>query len=213
MQSESSDQGRTSRDGEPAPNAPRRAWALGVITVAELLLLLGALVPLIGATNALERSKATDVSYLWWSGAPTQPMVFVMVSAVGGALGGALHGIASLTSHVCDRSFDAVWTMWYLANPVVGASLATAFLFVLQGGLGGQVATSAGGLYGVAAVATLSGLFSRHALAKLKDIFDIAVGAKEAVERDRGQQTRGSTAVRSDPPPASAPGNTPGDSR
>jgi hypothetical protein len=64
--------------------------------------------------------------------------------------------------------------MWYLVNPVVGASLAIVFLFVLQAGLGGQAAPTTGGLYGVAAFATLTGLFSRHALKKLKDIFDVA---------------------------------------
>jgi hypothetical protein len=159
-----------------------RVWALGGITVAELLLFLAALVPVMGETAPLDSAKPAHVSYLWWSGMVTKPMVFILVSLIGGALGGALHALASLTSHVADRDFGASWTMWYLTNPVVGASLATIFLFVLQAGLGGQAAPTTGGLYGIVAVATLSGLFSRNALNKLKDIFDVAFASKASVD-------------------------------
>jgi hypothetical protein len=159
-----------------------RASAVGVITTGELLLLLAALIPVMGATTPLDTGKPAHVSYLWWSGTATKPMVFILVSLVGGALGGALHAMASLTTHVARGDFDARWVMWYLTNPVVGASLATIVLFVLQAGLGGQAAPTTGGLYGIAAVATLSGLFSRNALNKLKDIFDVAFASKAAVD-------------------------------
>jgi len=158
------------------------ASALGVITFAELLLLLAALVPVMGAGAPLDSGKPAHLSYLWWAGTATKPMVFVIVSLIGGALGGALHAMASLTAHVAGGDFGRTWTMWYLTNPVVGAALATIFLFVLQAGLGGQAAPTTGGLYGIAAVATLSGLFSRHALNKLKDIFDVAFASKAAVD-------------------------------
>src|SRR5215831_721418 len=135
-----------------------RASVLGVITVAELLLLLAALIPVMGAGTPLDSGKPAHISYLWWAETATKPMVFVIVSLIGGALGGALHAIASLTAHVTGGDFGGSWTMWYLTNPVVGAALATIFLFVLQAGLGGQAAPTTGGLYGIAAVATLSGL-------------------------------------------------------
>ena len=170
---------------EPDPDRPIgwMAWLLGVISVAELLLLLGALVPLMGTAAALDQGKSATISYLGWSETASKPMVFLIVSLTGGAFGGVLHAIASLTSHVGDGSFRQRWTLWYLTNPVVGAALAAAFLFVLQAGLGGgQTAPSAGGLYGVAATATLVGLFSRQALDKLKDIFDVAFVTKKAAD-------------------------------
>jgi hypothetical protein len=157
-----------------SPADQRRASVLGVITVAELLLLLGALVPLMSTATALDQGKPAVISYLGWHGTATKPLVFIIVSLVGGAFGGTLHAIASLTAHVADKDFGKEWTMWYLANPFVGAALAVAFLFVLQAGLGGQASPSAGGLYGIAAVATLVGLFSRQALDKLRDIFNVA---------------------------------------
>ena len=182
---------------------------LGVVTIAELLLLLGALVPVMGAATVLDQGKPATISYLWWSGTATRPLVFIIVSLVGGALGGALHAIASLTAHVAAGDFGRSWTMWYLTNPVVGASLATAFLFVLQAGLGGQATPTAGGLYGIAAVATLSGLFSRQALNKLKDIFDVAFASKAAVDTaatSTGTEATGTAAPET--PPTSAPAGT-----
>ncbi len=159
-----------------------RARLLGLISLAELLLLLGALVPFMETTTALDQGKPVVISYLGWSGTVSKPVVFVIVTLAAGALGGALHAIASLTAHVAEGDFKPSWTMWDLANPIVGAALAAAFLFVLQAGLGGQAAPSAGGLYGIAAVATLVGLFSRHALDKLRDIFDVAFATKKTAD-------------------------------
>jgi len=183
----------------------RRAWLIGTISVAELLLLLGALVPFMGAATALDQGKSATISYLGWSGTVSKPMVFVIVSLAGGALGGTLHAIASLTAHVAKGNFDQRWTLWYLTNPVVGASLAVAFLFVLQAGLGGQAAPTSGGLYGIAAVATLVGLFSRHALEKLKEIFDVAFARKPATGTEAAAAADGGTA----PPGAGSAGITP----
>ena len=179
-----------------------KAPALGVISVAELLLLLGALVPLMGTATALDQGKPAALSYLGWTGTATKPMIFIIVTLAGGALGGTLHAIASLTTHVADGDFDQRWTMWYLTNPVVGAALAAAFLFVLQAGLGGQAAPTAGGLYGIAAAATLSGLFSRQALRKLKDIFDVAFASMSTADS-------GAAAVGADTTGTAAPDNTP----
>jgi hypothetical protein len=159
--------------------------ALGAFLVAALTVQLVALASLI----AVPANSSTPVPL--YPGSTTMvmaPTVFVVVSLVGGALGGTLHGIASLTAHVAAGDFDKKWTLWYLANPFIGAALATAFLFVLQAGLGGQAAPSAqSGLYGIAAVATLIGLFSRHALNKLKEIFDVAFARADTA----GDQAQG----------------------
>jgi hypothetical protein len=201
--------------------ARRRTTGLGVITVAEIILLLVAFVPLMEAGAAIDTNQPATLSYMWWSVTASKPGVFIMVSLIGGALGGALHSIASLSRHVAKRDFGREWTMWYLVNPFVGAALATVFLFVLQAGLGGQTAPTTGGLYGIAAVATLTGLFSRHALAKLRDIFDVAFasnGRRDPQERPDASHTN-TTGNGSRPvtpsipvgPPASTPlSNSPG---
>lgn len=157
---------------------------LGVLLVAELVALTLFLVPLMGVGDSLTEGATQAVTTVWWSGTVNRPMLFVIVSLAGGALGGALHGVASLTSHVAAGDFGPRWTLWYVTNPFVGAALAAVFLFVLQAGLGGQAATGTqGGLYGIAAVAALTGLFSRHALAKLKDVFDVVFASRESVQQ------------------------------
>jgi integral membrane sensor domain MASE1 len=181
--------------------ARKRLWlagCLGALLLIELIVLLVALAPLMAssdtpATGPTGASEPVPVDLPWATTSLREPTLFVVVSLVGGALGGALHGVASLTAHVAQKDFSPSWTLWYLSNPVVGAALAAAFLFVLQAGLGGQAASSAPtGLYGIAAVATLTGLFSRHALDKLKEIFDVAFARSSPTRADRESNMAGS---------------------
>lgn len=148
-----------------------------VALIAQLVCLALFLVPVMGAGDELTPGKTRHVSTLCWSGDVNRPMLVVIVSLAGGALGGALRGLASLTERVATRQFDPLWTMWYLANPFVGAAVAMVFLFALQAGLAGQgSANSAASLSGTAGIAALIGLFSRHALEKLREVFDVVVG-------------------------------------
>lgn len=88
-----------------------------------------------------------------------------------GALGACLHALTSLSEYVGNKSFEKSWTMWYLMRPFVGGILALLFFFVIRGGFTDQI--EADGLYGVIAIAGLIGLFSKQALYKLSDIFDV----------------------------------------
>ncbi len=102
----------------------------------------------------------------------------MIIALAGGALGGTLHALVSLTAHLASRDFDTSWTLRYLTNPLIGAALATTLLLALQAGLTGSVNTASSAndknVFGIAAAATLSGLFTRHAMAKLKQLFDVA---------------------------------------
>jgi hypothetical protein len=166
---------------------------IGSVLALELLLLLITLVPVMGAAGAGAAAPAAaaaaaaaagtdagdrqDVSVLWWSVTVSQPTLFLPIVLLSGALGGVLHGLASLTDHVAKRDFDLHWIMWYLAHPFVGAAVATVFVMVLQAGLGGQFTSGApGNAYGAGALAALSGMFSRHALKTLRDVFDAVTG-------------------------------------
>jgi hypothetical protein len=101
-------------------------------------------------------------------------------------------------------------------QPAVEASPATIFLFVLQAGLGRPGGTTAGGLYGIATVATLSGLLSGHALNRLKDVFGIAFASKAASDtqafdtsvKDTGVNSTGTTVPSAAPSGGSMPTGT-----
>ncbi|MEV0614084.1 hypothetical protein AB0I81_12240 [Nonomuraea sp. NPDC050404] len=157
------------------------SWSLFGRTILAGIAIVMAVVPLTFLLSFLGwdvgQEQEVQVRYLAWAATLPKDQAFVLVSIVGGALGGALHVLASLTWHLAHNTFDRRWTFWFLTNPLMGAGLATAFLFVLQAGLG-QVSSSASSLYGVASIATLSGLFTQHALGKLKDIFDAAFAGK-----------------------------------
>ena len=60
--------------------------------------------------------------------------------------------------------------------PVQGAALALIVYFTLRGGYLGQDQTAPVNPYGVAALSALVGLFTRHAVSKLTDVFDTLFG-------------------------------------
>lgn len=183
---------------EPSAFISKRAlWAtmIGSALAIELTLLLIALVPVMGAAGAAADAAAgaaaagavadsrQHLSVLWWSGTVSPSMLFLPIVLLSGGLGGALHGLASLTDHVAKRDFGQRWIMWYLAHPFVGAAVATVFVMMLQAGLGGQFTSGASGnAYGAGALAALSGLFSRNALQTLRDVFNVVTGNRAQPE-------------------------------
>jgi hypothetical protein len=157
-------------------------YSLGLLLTVELVLLAVALVSLFGV-GELPQGAYQDRDVLWWTMTVNEQSLFVVVTLASGAFGGALHGVASLTAHAAAGDFDARWTLWYLLTPFVAAAVAAVVLFVLQAGLGGSASTSTStGLFGIAAFAALAGLFSRNALNKLRDIFEVAFASGAAKE-------------------------------
>lgn len=100
---------------------------------------------------------------------PNQQLLWLII--IIGALGASIHGLTSLADFVGSKKFDKAWTIWYLSRPFTGALLALIFYFVGRAGFG--LTLTAGELYGVIAVAGLIGLFSKQALNKLSDVFDV----------------------------------------
>ncbi|MGH9631444.1 MAG: hypothetical protein ACRD7E_24330, partial [Bryobacteraceae bacterium] len=67
------------------------------------------------------------------------------------------------------------WAWWYFLRPWIGAALALVVYFVIRAGLitgAGEAATANLNPYGIASLAALSGMFSRQATEKLKDVFE-----------------------------------------
>ena len=92
----------------------------------------------------------------------------VLFSSLLGASGGAIHGLASVAWHTGKGTYDSKWTMFYLAQPFLGAGIAITIVLVLQSGIGGFNVQNNLALL---AWAALAGLFSQPALDKLRDLF------------------------------------------
>lgn len=99
-----------------------------------------------------------------------------------GALGACLHGVTSLVYHLSAKDFGAEWTAWYLHRPLVGGALALIFYLIIAGGLMPQVDMSTGGVCATIGLAGLIGLFSRQALDKLGEIFDVIFSPRQSDE-------------------------------
>lgn len=166
----------------------------------------------------------------------TDEQRLILLVALCGALGAFIHMTTSFTDYLGSRKLESSWIAWYLMRPLVGATLALSFYFLLRGGLvsvnasaptdymetrdsityvykdtskgqlNGQIFKSNSNAvkgfekiaeekmprkpfnlpvnpFGVAAIAILSGLFSRQAVDKLKDIFENIFTTKDKVNR------------------------------
>lgn len=90
-----------------------------------------------------------------------------------GALGSFVHSATSFTSYVGNRRLQHSWAAWYALRPLIGAALALICHFALRGGLlAGTTTAQQVSVFGAAAVAGLTGMFSKQAADKLREVFD-----------------------------------------
>jgi hypothetical protein len=101
--------------------------------------------------------------------ADVQLLLLVMVT---GALGSFLHTATSFADFVGNEKLARSWLWWYLLKPFVGMGLAVVFYLVIRGGFL-SAGTEAGkvNIYGIAALAGLTGMFSKQATDKLGEVF------------------------------------------
>ena len=106
----------------------------------------------------------------------------VLVVIIVGALGSYVHTATSFASYIGNRRLATSWLWWYILRPFIGAALALIFYFVvragfLQAGSGPENLS----LFGIAGLAGLTGMFSKQATDKLRELFDnlFRVGVKD----------------------------------
>ncbi len=106
----------------------------------------------------------------------TTDVVLMSMVLIVGALG-ALVGVTRRFLYFAGRDQLTKRDEWsYLMRPVQGAMLALIVYFTLRGGYLGQDQSAPVNPYGVAALSALVGLFTRHAVSKLTDVFDTLFG-------------------------------------
>ena len=90
-----------------------------------------------------------------------------------GAAGGLVHLLSSLGRFVGERTLQRSWLLFYYLRPPVGAVLGLfAYLILRMGVLSPGSATSVN-VYGVLTFAALAGMFSRQAIDKFAEVFDM----------------------------------------
>jgi hypothetical protein len=112
-----------------------------------------------------------NVCYFGWQRNLSRDTLFFLVVAFGGALGGLIHTIRSVSWYTGNRNLRWSWMLFNLMLPIVGALAGVVFYVVLRAGLFTTTGESgSANPFGFTAVAIMAGLFSEQAMEKLKQI-------------------------------------------
>ncbi|MGA2987097.1 MAG: hypothetical protein ABSG32_25135 [Terriglobia bacterium] len=156
--------------------AASKAWVLafGVYLIILNLLLLYLLLRLWPGQVPLraDHLTVTVIPGLWTPDVWTEVRFLALVAGAG-ALGSFIHLATSFTDYLGNRQFVKSWEWWYVLRPFIGSALAVLVYFAARGGLISGVA-GAGDLspYGVTGIAGLTGIFSKQATDKLREVFE-----------------------------------------
>jgi hypothetical protein len=172
-------------------------YALGVYVITMFFFLLYLLVK----TWPLNL-KTIEPTEFFWGVVQLPPEIRLMfIAAIAGALGSYVHLATSFADYAGNEKLTTNWAWWYVLRPFIGTALAEVVYLALRGGLlntaGTDNATSAISPFGVAAIAALTGLFSKQATDKLREVFETLFRTEKPVERKDGL------------PDATAPASTP----
>jgi hypothetical protein len=107
------------------------------------------------------------------------------VAAVSGALGACVHLATSFADYAGNERLTSNWTWWYIFRPFIGSALAEIVYLAIRGGFFDASAGVANVInpYGVAAITALTGLFSRQATDKLREVFETVFRTQPQVQR------------------------------
>ena len=105
-------------------------------------------------------------------GYPTELDLIYFVMIVG-AFGSYVHAATSFASYVGNQRMGRSWVWWYLLRPFIGSALSLVFYFVVRAGFMQNGADSGNvNIFGIGAMAGLTGMFSKQATDKLREVFD-----------------------------------------
>lgn len=112
----------------------------------------------------------------------------LLLVIIAGAFGSFVHGATSFSTYVGNREFTPSWTWWYVLRPLIGVGLALVIYFAVRGGLlllvvSGATDASKINPFGVAALAGLTGMFSKQATDKLNEVFTTLFKSAEDAKR------------------------------
>jgi hypothetical protein len=100
--------------------------------------------------------------------------LLLLLVAISGFLGSMIHVGSSFTNFIGAGSFKRSWLLWYCVKPFTAAALAVGVYIIFRAGfLNSSDATASVNLYGVVAIAILTGLFTDMATVKLKEVFAV----------------------------------------
>ncbi|MGA2436176.1 MAG: hypothetical protein ABSG25_12915 [Bryobacteraceae bacterium] len=151
------------------------------VTFGLLLYLLVKVWPL--TAGALETTAAP-----WGAFTLSFEIRTMLIAALAGGLGAYVHLATSFADYAGNEKLTMNWMWWYLLRPLAGSGLALIVFMVLRGGFlsAGQDASASVNPHGVAALAALTGLFSKQATDKLRETFETLFRTASQTQRKDG---------------------------
>jgi hypothetical protein len=101
-------------------------------------------------------------------------------------VGSSIATILGYLKHASEQQdFDPAYSAWYIGRPIIGALLGLLFYFVMKGGLVATVASRQEiNEFGLVAVGGLVGLFSKNAVEKLREMFNVLFQTREQSQQE-----------------------------
>lgn len=157
------------KKGEPAslPMSTRARLLLGFYLLGLIIVLLYLLITI------WPEVRGTAGLSIFGLRLSREGRILLLVSFAGG-LGACIHGATSFIYFCGKGQLFRSWGWWYIFRPFIGASLAAIVYAALRGSLlTARMNPEDMNIFGVVAIAGLSGMFSKQAVEKLRQIFDL----------------------------------------
>lgn len=163
----------------------------GILGLVLLLLGAGLIVALFSIWPLVEPMRTPEAvsdrvwSVLWaFDWVVSRDTALLLLVVVVSMLGSFVHVATSFATYAGNRRLYSSWVWWYVLRASIGAGLALILYFVVRGGLFSGSATSESlNPYGIAAIAGLTGLFSKQATDKLREVFDTVLSTSGDADR------------------------------
>lgn len=119
---------------------------------------------------------------------------WIILVATSGALGAYVHMAHSFVTYVGLEKVKKSWLWWYAMRPFIGMALALAFFLVYGASTDGigKIGTGTDSPGGILAIAVVVGMFSKQAIDKLAEIFDIIL------KSDTGEKMKDNDSLKKD---------------
>lgn len=158
----------------PKPVSPRSVILLGIGLVLLIMGLVFVLIILLPEQIPFKATtKILNFHLLNTRFELNQEQRFMILIGISGGIGSTIHAATSFSKYLGQRRFYSSWIWWYLLRPFVGGLLALVTYFVIRGGVlvNGHGLESVS-LFGMLAIASLTGMFSKQAIDKLNQVFN-----------------------------------------
>ncbi len=155
----------TGHSPEPSPDKPQKSKQLSTFGTVVFGVYLVALAVILGYV-LIVIVKTMDVKH------PKEIELILVVITIG-AIGSYVHAATSFASYVGNQRLASSWMWWYILRPFIGSALALIFYFIVRAGfLQAGSGPESLSIFGVGALAGLTGMFSKQATDKLRELFD-----------------------------------------